>query len=72
MPNYTKQQLLNMNMNRAYGFNWILNLDTIAETEEAILYPTEQVGLHSGRLYVALPANMVITELIIKQYKLDL
>lgn len=58
---YTKAQLLSMNNDPSYGFNWILNIANIRETQHAVLYPTGSAAL-GGRFYVALPANHVLTQ----------
>ncbi len=58
---HSKSTLLEMNSNRAYGFNWIMNLENIKDNELSKLYPTGNAGIASGRLYVALPINTKIT-----------
>lgn len=58
---FTKAQLLTMNKNPLYGYNWIMNIENIGETKQAILYPTGS-ALISGRLYVALPSTHLLTQ----------
>jgi len=57
---YTKAQLLTMNKDPSYGFNWILNIANLTDTQQAVLYPTGNAAL-GGRFYVALPASHVLT-----------
>ena len=66
---YTKTQLLEMNTNRTLGFNWIRNINDIAENAEAKIYPTGDAGW-SGRYYVALPATTELTQEIILKYNI--
>jgi hypothetical protein len=67
---YSKSKLLEMNSNRTLGFNWIMNIENIKDNELAKLYPTGNAGVSSGRLYVALPANKVITKELIEKYNI--
>ena len=68
MSTYTKATLLEMNTK--YGYNWILNLENINDRELAILLPTENINYTAGRLYVALPAKLVLTDFYIKKYNI--
>lgn len=69
MNTLTKSSLIEMNSNKSMGFNWIRNIDSISDTEQAIIYPTWDAGL-DGRLYVAFPADHVLTEEDIKKYNI--
>ena len=66
---YTKSQLLEMNANRTLGFNWIQNISNISADEKAKIFPTGDAGM-SGRYYIALPANTVMTPEIIEKYNI--
>ncbi len=71
---FSKQQLLNLNDDPKYGNNWISNINDNINInnnyyDKYKLYPTEDSNL-SGRKYVALPENMVITNDIIKKFNL--
>jgi len=67
---YSKSKLLEMNSNRTFGFNWITNIENIKDNELAKLYPTGNASVSSGRLYVALPANKLITKELIEKYNI--
>ena len=67
---YTKTQLLQMNSDLIYGFNWIMNLENINNTQTSKLYPTGDACMSSGRFYVALPATTVITKEHITKYNI--
>jgi hypothetical protein len=71
---FSKQQLLNLNDDPKYGNNWISNINDNINInnnydDKYKLYPTENSNL-SGRKYVALPENMVITNDVIKKFNL--
>ena len=70
MTTYTKVQLLQMNSDPKYGFNWIMNLENINNTQMIKLYPTGNAGVSSGRLYVALPTTTIITKEISAKYNI--
>ena len=63
---YSKDQLLKMNSS-PLGINWIRNIQNIQDT--AKIYPTGYATL-SGRIYIALPADLELTEEIIKEYNI--
>ena len=63
---YSKAQLLKMNSS-PLGINWIINIQNIQDT--AKIYPTGDATL-SGRIYIALPADLELTEEIIKEYNI--
>ncbi len=58
---FSKAQLLTMNKDPIYGFNWILNIENIGERQQAILYPTGSATV-GGRFYVALSSTNILTE----------
>ena len=70
MSTYTKNQLLQMNKSLTYGLNWIINIDSIKDEEFASIYPTYDAGLSSGRIYVALSANLILDKNIIEKYNI--
>ena len=59
MP-HSKAELINMNNNPKIGINWIKNIENIGDNKTANIYPTWDAGL-SGRMYIALPADLIIT-----------
>lgn len=67
MISYSKAQLLEMNSHTKYGFNWIINIENISDT--AYLFSTGDIT-PSGRIYIALPENTVITPEIKKKYNI--
>ena len=69
MTTYTKARLLQMNADPTLGRNWIINITTLGENEPAKLYPTGNASL-SGRIYIALPASLLITKEVELQYNL--
>ena len=58
---YSKNDLLSMNVDSRYGSHWIRNLANINHSQELRLYPTGDANVSSGRKYIALPANKVLT-----------
>lgn len=52
---------MQMNASPTYGFNWIKNLENMKDDDIIKIYPTEDAGLRSGRIYVALQANKELT-----------
>ena len=65
---YTKMQLHEMNASYPWS-KCITNIDNIRDTERGRLYPTGNAGLY-GRIYIALPSNLVITPEIKNRYNL--
>jgi hypothetical protein len=58
---FSKFQLQYMNYNPKYGSNWISNLNNINNKQDAKLYATGDYDMSSGRVYIALPANKILT-----------
>ncbi len=69
MSTHTKARLLEMNSDRTLGFNWIKNIDNIKDDELAKIYATGDAGW-SGRMYIAFPANKVLTSDEIIRYNI--
>lgn len=65
---FTKADLLQMN-NSSLGVNWITNINKIKEDSLAKLYPTWAAGV-AGRLYVALPATLNMSNDIKLKYNI--
>jgi len=63
---YSKATLLEMNSSDL-GHNWIINIENIQDN--AKIYPTGDASL-CGRIYIALPADLELTEEIIKKYNI--
>ena len=67
---YTKNQVIELNNDTKYGFNWIKNIDKINNNHEMVnIHPTGDI-LSSGRIYIALPSNIVLTTEIKKKYNI--
>jgi hypothetical protein len=70
MDNYSKSKLENMNYDRKYGSNWITNVNKIDDNQRYKLYATNDATISSGRKYVALPANKILSEGDYQKYNL--
>ena len=66
---YTKAQVIELNNDSKYGTDWIKNIDKINNNELVNIHPTGDI-LSSGRIYIALPSNIVLTSDIKKKYNL--
>ena len=66
---YTKAQVIELNNDSKYGFNWIKNIDKINNNELVNIHPTGEILL-SGRIYIALSSNIVLTSELKKKYNL--
>ena len=66
---YTKAQVIELNNDSKYGTNWIKNINKINNNEMVNIHPTGEI-LSSGRIYIALPSNIVLTSDIKKKYNL--
>ena len=66
---YTKAQLIELNNDTKYGTNWIKNIDKINNNEMVNIHATGDILL-SGRIYIALPSNIVLTSELKKKYNL--
>jgi hypothetical protein len=59
---FSKGQLLNMNNDKKYSSSgWIKNINDIDDKKLFNLYATKNASLSSGRQYIALPSNMILT-----------
>jgi hypothetical protein len=57
MSIFTKDTLLRMNASREYGYNWIVNLENMKDTDIIQIYPTGNMGgIGAGRIYFAIQA----------------
>ena len=53
--------------------NSITNADSLAYSKDLYkLYPTTAFGILSGRIYVAIKANVEITRAVVNKYNLDI
>ncbi len=67
---YTKAQVIELNNDSKYGYtDWIKNIDKINNNEMVNIHATGEI-LSSGRIYIALPSNIVLTSDIKKKYNL--
>jgi hypothetical protein len=67
---HSKAELLKMNKDPQLGINWIINIENIGDTQTAIIYPTWDARLGCGRIYIALPEDLIITAEVKKRYNL--
>lgn len=67
---YTKAQLIELNNESKYGYtDWIKNIDKINNNEMVNIHATGEILL-SGRIYIALPSNIVLTSEVKKKYNI--
>lgn len=67
---YTKAQVIELNNDSKYGYtDWIKNIDKINNNEMVNIHATGDILL-SGRIYIALPSNIVLTSDIKKKYNI--
>ena len=67
---YSKKELQKMNFNKIYGSQWIKNIYILNDAETYCIYATGGCDLVSGRMYIALPSNKMITIEDKKKYNL--
>lgn len=67
---FSKSQLEKMNTDPKYGSNWIQNFSNINNNQSIKLYATGQSSISTGRVYIALPANMKLTDQDIVKYNI--
>ena len=58
---FDKSQLQTMNLDPLFGGSWIKNTNNLNNNQEYILHATGDADL-SGRKYVAVPVNKIITD----------
>lgn len=69
---FSKDKLESMNIDKKYGSNWIkFSSDYNNCKQDYKLHATGDCSVSSGRIYLALPSNIKITEEIIKKYNLS-
>jgi hypothetical protein len=61
---FTKQKLISMNNNKQYSSSgWIKNIeDNLDDKKLYNLYATKNVSLSSGREYIALPSDKILSD----------
>jgi ActR/RegA family two-component response regulator len=59
---FYKYQLVRLNSNPKYGYNWISNLENMRSNEKIKLYPTGYNSSTTGRVYIALPADKILSK----------
>ena len=57
-------------MNLKHGGNWIKTNNITTTNNNCILYPTGDATIQSGRIYVALPSNIKMTDETRKKYNI--
>ena len=67
---FSKSKLERMNIDPKYGSNWIQNLNNLNDNQAVKLYATGQSSISTGRVYIALPANMKLTDQDILKYNI--
>jgi len=68
MKTHSKSDLLALNNGPLFS-KCIINIENIKDNEQAKLYPTGDAGWR-GRIYVALPATLVLTSEIIVKFNI--
>ena len=58
---FSKSTLERMNYDRSYGNNWIQNLNNIDSNKDVKIYATGNSTISTGRIYIALPADKVLS-----------
>ena len=59
---FTKCQLLNMNCDKKYSsVKWIKNVENIDDSKLYILYATKNASFASGREFIPLPHDKILT-----------
>jgi len=58
---FSKSTLERMNYDRSYGNNWIQNLNNIYSNKDVKIYATGNSSISSGRIYIALPADKILS-----------
>ena len=59
---FSRSQILNMDRDTKYSSSsWIKNKETLDEKPLYKLYATNKASISSGREYIALPANKILT-----------
>jgi hypothetical protein len=66
---FSKSELFQKNLDPKYGGRWIHNLDKVSDKKELKLYATGYADV-TGTKYIALPADLVLTDVIKRQYNL--
>ena len=68
---FSKSQLLNMNNDTKYSSSgWIKNINDIDDKKLFNLYATKNASLSSGREYIALPSNIILTAADYSKYNI--
>jgi len=67
---FSKSQLEKMNIDPKYESNWIQNLNNINDNQDVKLYATGQSSISTGRVYIALPSNIKLTDQDILKYNI--
>lgn len=69
---FTKSKLISMNYDRQYASSsWIKNIDNNADNNKLFkIYATNNASISTGREYISLPADKVLTEEDYKKYNI--
>ena len=69
---YSGIEIYRMNQTPTWE-NSITNADSLVHSKDLYkLYPTKAFGIMSGRIYVAIKANVEITRAVVNKYNLDI
>ena len=69
---FTKSQINNMNYDMKYSSSpWITVVKDKNTTDLYKLYPTNNISISSGREYIALPANTVLSDSDFSKYNIS-
>ena len=60
---FCKSKLISMDRDHKYASSsWIKNINTLNDNQEYKLYATNKSSISSGREYIALPVNKILTK----------
>ena len=60
---FTKRKLVTMNYDTQYSsVGWIKNINDLDDSKLYNLYATKNAALSSGREYIALPSDQILTD----------
>jgi len=68
---FTKSKLISMNNDRQYAsFPWIKNIDNANDNKLYKIYATNNASISTGREYISLPADKVLTAEDYRKYNI--
>ena len=71
MNMFTKTEIQNMNNNETFSYKeWIINIDNLDDNKLYKIYPTNNLSISNGRIYISLPSDIILTEYYYKKYNI--